>query len=50
MLCKQAHSDILPRFRVTSCLAELVTSCLGEAHCLMGNLPLSASNPLFLQP
>jgi len=20
------------------------------AHCLMGNLPLSASNPLFLQP
>jgi hypothetical protein len=21
-----------------------------KAHCLMGNLPLSASNPLFLQP
>src|SRR6266567_720779 len=29
-MCKNMSSDILPRFRATSCLRELVTSCLRE--------------------
>src|SRR5216117_2517253 len=46
MLRKKVYSDILPQFGVTSCLAR--RDILAHfAHCLTGNLALSASTSSF---